>query len=85
MESFGAKCKAEILNFWCINEGDVQVFINAVNDARECRAWFENLVEDIKKMSKRLPLWSINFIYKKGNQVVHCLVKHDLLLSNETI
>lgn len=49
--------------FEVIIEGDSQVLINAINEAEECKAWFGNLIEDVKLWMKSLPLWKIRFIH----------------------
>lgn len=46
-------------------EGDAQLLIKAIIEAEKCRAWFGNLVEDVKLLLKSFPLWSIRFIHKR--------------------
>lgn len=59
--------------------------INAINSDEACRAWYENLVEDVKQLLKTQALWSISFVHMEGNNATRVLAKYVLSLCDEIV
>lgn len=66
-------------------EGDAQTLIHSINGGDTSQAWRGNIIEEVQQILKNVPFWSINFVHRERNKVVHLLDKNGLLLSSESI
>ncbi|XP_042958198.1 uncharacterized protein LOC122293794 [Carya illinoinensis] len=68
-----------------IFEGDALAVVKAINGERESWEWYGQLVEDMKGVLKNRKRWSVQHVFKEGNQVAHHLFKVSLSFIEEQI
>lgn len=66
-------------------EGDAQTIVKAIHKEYKYRAWFRILIEEAKHLLKTNRSWSVHFIHREGNHVVHMLTKHGFSFVDELV
>lgn len=66
-------------------KGDAKVVIDAVHELEECYTWYGTRIEDIKRVFRQHPAWSLVFIHREGNFVVDLFPKFGLSVSDEYV
>ncbi|XP_042960130.1 uncharacterized protein LOC122295108 [Carya illinoinensis] len=66
-------------------EGDAKMVVDAVNSNTQNTSWDGQVIEDIKSVMCAQPGWSVSFLGRDGNKVVHETARLALSLSSECI